>query len=125
MRRRKGRKTEWVLLAVAAVFLGVLLTLSRRDVRSAAPKITVSTDRDVPQEDIAPAFEPLDLNTATAAELTELNGIGEALAARILDYREQHGPFASVEDLLNVNGIGEKKLSLLEGWITVGEPAAP
>lgn len=111
-------------MTVAAVFLGILFTLSRREVHSAAPKITVSTDRDVPQEDIAPAFEPLDLNTATAADLTSLNGIGDALAARILDYRNQYGPFTSVEDLLNVNGIGEKKLASLDGWITVREPAA-
>ena len=122
MERRKATKTEWVLLALAAVFLGILLTLSRREVKPAALGVSVSTDRLVPQEDVAPPFEPVDLNTATAEELTSLNGIGPALAERILAYRKQNGPFSSVEEVLNVNGIGEKKLEALEGWVTVSTP---
>lgn len=54
----------------------------------------------------------IDLNTADAAALEELPGIGPALAERILTWREENGRFASVEDLLAVPGIGEK---LLEG----------
>lgn len=122
MERRKATKTEWVLLALAAVFLGILLTLSRREVKPAALGVSVSTDRLVPQEDVAPPFEPVDLNTATAEELTSLNGIGPALAERILAYRKKNGPFSSVEEVLNVNGIGEKKLEALEGWVTVSTP---
>ena len=69
----------------------------------------------------------MDLNTADAAELDTLPGIGEALAGRIIAYREANGPFETVEELLEVSGIGEKKLADLEGWVTVsgaGEPAA-
>ena len=54
-------------------------------------------------------------------------GIGEALAGRIIAYREANGPFETVEELLEVSGIGEKKLADLDGWVTVsgaGEPAA-
>jgi competence protein ComEA len=64
--------------------------------------------------------EPLiNLNTATLDQLESLPGIGPALGQRILDYREQHGPFRKVEDLLNVSGIGEKRLADLRSNVTV------
>lgn len=62
---------------------------------------------------------PLDLNRATAQELTTLPGIGEVLAQRIVDYREAHGPFQSVEELIAVEGIGEGKLEKLRELVTV------
>lgn len=53
----------------------------------------------------------LNINTATVAELTLLTGIGQTLAHRIVRYREDNGPYNTVCDLLNVDGIGERKLS--------------
>lgn len=50
----------------------------------------------------------ININTADAAALAELNGIGDAKAAAIVDYRKQHGPFKSVEQLADVKGIGDK-----------------
>ncbi len=61
----------------------------------------------------------VNLNTATAAELEALPGIGPALAQRIIEYRTQHGPFASVDDLLAVSGIGPAKLEQLRPYVTV------
>ena len=61
----------------------------------------------------------MNLNTATAEELCELPGIGEATAEAIVRDREANGPFASVEDLMRVSGIGEKKLARLEGSVCV------
>jgi len=55
----------------------------------------------------------IDLNAATVVELEELPGVGPVLAERIAAYRDEHGPFAAVEDLLDVPGIGEGKLALL------------
>ncbi|MET0378994.1 MAG: ComEA family DNA-binding protein [Spongiibacteraceae bacterium] len=49
----------------------------------------------------------ININTADAAALAELNGIGPAKATAIVDYRKQHGPFKSVEQLADVKGIGE------------------
>ena len=63
--------------------------------------------------------EPLDINTATAAELEILPGIGEVLAGRIVDYRETNGFFSSPEDLLNVDGIGPKTLESILPYIIV------
>ena len=62
----------------------------------------------------------ININTATASQLTALNGIGESKAAAIVEYREQHGDFGSVDELLNVRGIGEKILEGLRDQVTVG-----
>lgn len=56
---------------------------------------------------------PIRLNSATAAELDELPGVGPVIAQRIVDFREANGPFGAVEDLLDVPGIGEAKLASL------------
>lgn len=61
----------------------------------------------------------VNLNTATAEQLESLNGIGEALAGRIIAYRRQHGLFRSTEELKNVAGIGDKKYEDIEKSITV------
>jgi len=64
---------------------------------------------------------PVDLNQATAQELTTLPGIGEAMAKRILDFREANGPFKRVEDLMKIKGIGEKSFEKLRPHVRVGK----
>lgn len=71
-----------------------------------------------------PAAAPVDLNKATAAELERLPGIGAATAARILEYRDRSGGFKKIEDLMNVQGIGERRFLDLRAQITV-TPLAP
>jgi len=61
----------------------------------------------------------VDINSATVTELTELPGIGPAMAQRIVEFREQHGDFKRVEDLLKVKGIGEKSFAKLRPSIKV------
>ena len=65
----------------------------------------------------------VNLNTATAAQLDELPGIGPALAARIVEHRQKNGAFKSVEDLMAVRGIGEKNFTKIQGLLSVGAPA--
>jgi competence protein ComEA len=62
---------------------------------------------------------PVNLNSATLDQLDTLPGIGPALGQRIIDFREQHGPFRAVEDLLDVSGIGDKTLADLRDKVTV------
>lgn len=66
----------------------------------------------------APA-SPVNLNTASASELDRLPGIGPSLAQEIIGYREAHGAFRSVEDLLSVPGIGPAKLEALRALVLV------
>lgn len=114
----KVTKTQWLLLGLTGLFLCGLLTLYVRD-RSRMADNPVETDRTVSQEEFMPDVSPLDLNTATEEELTTLPGIGEELARRIVEYREASGPFESVEEIMEVSGIGEGKFADLEGRITV------
>ena len=63
----------------------------------------------------------ININAADSATLMLLPGVGEKLAARIVAYREEHGAFASVEELTNVEGMGAGKLSALRDEIYCGE----
>ncbi|MGW4399187.1 helix-hairpin-helix domain-containing protein [Amycolatopsis nivea] len=66
------------------------------------------------------AASKIDLNSATAEQLDSLPGVGEVTARRITDWRTQHGGFSSVEQLRDVDGIGESKFQKLREQVTVG-----
>ncbi len=119
------RKSLWLTLGVFAIFCwpffpgGSPIPLIHADHHEAAE----ATD-----EKMAEAAGPIDINTADTAALQTLPGIGETKAAAIIAHREASGPFATVDDLKNVKGIGEKTLEKLKEKITVGvseEPAEP
>lgn len=61
----------------------------------------------------------ININTASAEELTALNGVGEAKAQAIIEYREENGYFSSIEEITNVSGIGEKTFEKNKDLITV------
>lgn len=63
--------------------------------------------------------DTININEATEADLLTLQGIGPSKAAAIIGYREENGPFATVEELMNVSGIGEKTFEALEPFIRV------
>lgn len=88
-----------------------LASVRARPLEYAIPAQTVSMESPAPEG----AGEALvDVNTATAEELTALPGIGEKRARAIVEYRTEHGPFTYVEDLIRVPGIGE---GILEGLL--------
>jgi competence protein ComEA len=66
------------------------------------------------------ATSVVNLNTATAAQLESLPGIGAKTAERIIEYRQKNGNFKKVEELMNVKGIGEKSFLKLKNRLTVG-----
>ena len=96
----------------------------------AAP-LTDGTQVVVPKEGAAPAGTVpgetgggtasglVNINTASATEFETLSGIGEVLAGAIVDYRTENGPFASVDDLENVSGIGPATLEEIRDQVTV------
>ena len=70
-----------------------------------------------------PAFaaEPLDINQASAAELETLKGVGPVYAERIVDYRSEQGRFESVDQLADVQGIGEKTVAAIKNEVAIGK----
>lgn len=67
----------------------------------------------------ASALAAVNINSASADELTQLSGIGSTKAAAIVAYREEHGNFDSVDSLSNVKGIGSKTVESLRGDVSV------
>lgn len=81
------------------------------------PYITISAAENIPiQQDTKLT---VNINTATAEQLMAIDGIGEKTAADIVAYREEHGAFDDVEELLNIKGIGEKKLEKWRDYLCV------
>ena len=72
-----------------------------------------------------PPSKPINLNTATAAQLEQLPGVGSVTANAILDFRARSGPFHRVEDLLAIHGISRSKFEKLRPYITVVPPPVP
>ena len=116
------RKRYGLLAAALCVCFGLGLLLGQLTANRSRQSVTVQTSAGgaaalpAPEETAALL---LDLNTATAEELTSLDGIGEQLAARIVAYREENGPFRYVYEPMNVSGIGEKKYEAIRDSITV------
>lgn len=67
----------------------------------------------------APNEKLININTASAKELMVLEGIGEKLSLRIIEFRESNGSFEKIEDIMKVSGIGEKKFSKIKEHICV------
>ena len=117
MKRRgehRGRRGEGGLIA-AALLLALVLSLAVCLSRIPA----VETYSPVHRASYAElrAVEMVNINVDSVEKLSRLPGVGEVLAQRIIDYREAHGPFASVEELLQVEGIGEGKLEAIRSEI--------
>jgi competence protein ComEA len=97
-----------LLLAVA------LASCERRERLSATNSQALSQTERPPSK---PTQSCINLNTATEEELTRLPGVGEVIAARIISYRERHGPFRRPEEIIIVEGFSEKKYRAITGML--------
>lgn len=111
----------WLFITALCVAAAVSVVAAFRTPVSAAT-VALAPLRESAAPSAAPA-EMFDINTASAAELDTLPGIGEKLAAAIVSYREAHGGFQDIEDIMDVPGIGAGKFAKFKGRITVGRKA--
>ena len=98
------------------------LNAEGRRAASAEAGWVVETSRET-EERTVPERVYVNVNTASAEELEALTGIGPTLAQAIVDYRTEHGAFEAPEELLNVKGIGEKKLEAIRRDIVLSDGA--
>jgi len=88
--------------------------------RSAAPRVAFQPTLGTAPQALPPT--PIDINRADGEALEALPGVGPALALRIVAYRESHGQFRRVEELMGVPGIGAKRYARLQGYVRVESP---
>ncbi len=125
----KLSKAQWIFLSVTAFF--ITFTFAFFIGRSSVHAV-ISTERVPPMQEAAPesvqeaaprseavSQTRLNINTAQLSELEALPGIGSVLAERIVRFREENGAFISVEQLMDVEGIGEVKYQNVEALICV------
>ena len=92
----------------------LVLSLALAAIAVTAPAVPPAVAAEAPSKSV-------DINSAGSEELQAVPGIGKSLADRIVQFREKNGAFKSVDDLLKVQGIGEKSLEKLRPFVTVGK----
>ena len=114
-----------ILIKLTVLGLGVGLILwfgwsvpQANQLRSSSPQA-----HEVSQDLETPVSSSLDINHGTREEFQGLPGIGPVLASRIIEHRKTFGLFADIEDLKDIDGIGEKKLAQLRPYIKINHPA--
>lgn len=115
----KLQKRYYVLAFIAAIAVAVII----RDFSSLSFKIIKTDTVYAPENDSIfmqnRNNDKVNINTANERLLGTLDGIGESMAQRIIKYRTKNGNFEVIEDIMKVEGIGEKKFDALKEYITV------
>ncbi len=117
------KKPLWIMVAITVAFACVLLGffLGRNTGHNYIPtnnsKTPVSNESTEDIQDSQNNDGKININTADKRQLMLLDGIGETTAQKIIYYRTENGNFKTIEDLMNVNGIGQKKFDQIKDKI--------
>ena len=116
MKSEKERQVVPILLSITVVLAAGIIGFQLFFFQEPQPVVFLPQASQTESE----APRKWNINTATEEELDEnLPGIGPVIAKRIVEYRETYGGFSSVEELMNVSGIGEKRFAALKDLVTV------
>ncbi len=102
---------------VTSLFCLILMIVTINSSFAAQKSAVSAADQGIASE--SPIAGKIDINSADEKMLTNLPGIGPRTATRITDYRKANGPFKTVDDLLNIKGIGPKVLEKIKPFATV------
>ena len=123
-RQEKLPKVYFAAFALTVLFLSAVLCRAVTDRRLAVTSDYSVTVQSEASEAVIPGRTLVNVNTASAEELETLTGVGPVLAEAIVSYRDEHGAFKTPEELMNVKGIGEGKLSAFRAEITLKDGEA-
>lgn len=117
----KAKKIAPFVIVAAALIVGFVLDKlheTRFTVEKMATGEVNNFELDATEQPQRLVQGRININTASVEELAALDGIGEGLAGRIVEYREKNGDFINTDELLNVSGIGDKTLEQIEDDIS-------
>lgn len=114
------RKSDEIYIRDISAANNVMVTAAAETGKGSVSDIERNTGNSGNSEaDSKTGGDRININTATAEELTALPGIGETIAKRIIEYREKSGDFLNIEEIMEVNGIGEGKFEAIKDMIVV------
>lgn len=116
----RERKIFYIVLGIYLIVCIGLFAFHKLSGRTAYVSISEITSAAQPAAEAMSDNLLININTATAEELTALDGIGEKTAENIIEYREKNNGFLDVEELMEVSGIGEAKFNKIKDNVTVG-----